>query len=74
MSKPFRAIYENGVFRPLESIEGLNDRSTVHLRFETSPAGSGFLSDLAGMWTEQEAEEIEALIEAVFEKVDSREW
>jgi predicted DNA-binding antitoxin AbrB/MazE fold protein len=74
MVRQVRAIYENGVFRPLEALHGLPDRSAVRLRVEEAPVDGGLLSELAGRWSREEAEEIEALIEAEFEQVDPREW
>lgn len=74
MGISIRAIYENGVFRPLEALEGLPERTAVRLRVEEVPVDSGQLSDLAGLWSAKEADEIGALIEAEFEQVDPREW
>lgn len=74
MVRLIRAIYENGVFRPLDALDGLLDRSAVRLRVEEVPANGGRLSDFAGSWKADEAEEIEAMIEAEFEQVDPREW
>lgn len=68
MVRIIRAIYEKGVFRPLESIEGLPDRANVRLQIETSPTGPApRLSDFAGIC---EADEIAAIIEAEFERID----
>ena len=74
MVRLVRAIYEDGVFRPLETVLGLPDRSAVSLRVESIPADGGHLSDFAGRWCPEEAEQIEALIDAEFEQVDPREW
>ena len=74
MVRLVRAIYENGVFRPLEALDGLLDRSAVRLRVEEVAVDGGRLSDFAGMWKPEEADEIGALIEAEFEQVDPREW
>jgi predicted DNA-binding antitoxin AbrB/MazE fold protein len=74
MVRLVRAIYENGVFRPLEALDGLPDRSAVSLRVEAISTDGGRLSDYAGRWSRVEAEQIEARIEAEFEQVDPREW
>lgn len=74
MGRLVRAIYENGVFRPLDALDDIPDRSAVNLHVEAVSDGGGCLSDFAGRWDREEAEEIEALIEAEFEKVDPREW
>jgi predicted DNA-binding antitoxin AbrB/MazE fold protein len=74
MGRSVRAIYENGVFRPLEALEGLPKRCAVHLRVEEVPVDGRRLSEFTGLWGREEADEIEALIEAEFEQVDPHEW
>ena len=75
MVRIVRAIYEKGVFRPLESVEGLPDRASVRLQIETTPTGSAArLSDFAGIWDASEVDEIAAIIEAEFERIDERDW
>lgn len=65
-----RAIYEKGVFRPLDAVEGLPDRTNVQLQIETLPTGPvPRLSDFAGIWDAAEADEIAAIIEAEFKHV-----
>jgi len=74
MGRLVRAIYENGIFRPLEALEGLADRTAVRLRVEETPVNGGRLSDFAGLWTAADADEIGALIETEFEQADPHEW
>ena len=74
MIRKIRAIYEEGVFRPLDSLKELPDRTTVQLHVETVARDGGRLSDFAGLWTEQEADEVAALVEAEFERIDPRDW
>jgi predicted DNA-binding antitoxin AbrB/MazE fold protein len=74
MVRTVRAIYEEGVFRPLESLEGLADRTTVRLRVETSPGDGARLSDFAGLWNAAEADAIAAVTEAEIDRIDPREW
>jgi predicted DNA-binding antitoxin AbrB/MazE fold protein len=74
MVRLVRAIYENGVFRPLDALQGLPDQTAVRLRVEEVAVDGGRLSDFAGRWKPEEADEIGALIEAEFEQVDPREW
>jgi len=69
MVRMVRTISENGVFRPLEALDGFPDRSAVSLRLEPITTDGGCLSDFAAPWNVDEAEEIEALIEAEFERV-----
>jgi len=96
MVRTIRAIFDKGVFRPLESLEGLPDQTPVRLRIEApdggggrlsdfsglvggslvalGDGGGGRLSDFSGLWTEQEADEVAAIVEAEFEQVDTRDW
>jgi predicted DNA-binding antitoxin AbrB/MazE fold protein len=74
MVRSVRAVYENGVFRPLERLEGLAERATVRLRVETPSAEGGRLSEFAGRWTGEEADEIASLIDAEFERVNPSDW
>lgn len=74
MVRTIRAIFDKGVFRPLESLEGLPDQTPVRLRIEAPDGGGGRLSDFSGLWTEQEADEVAAIVEAEFEQVDTRDW
>jgi len=74
MVKLVSAVYENGVFRPLEAVEGIPDKSAVRLRVEApSPAG-GTLDEFSGRWTAEEADEVGAIIEREFGRVDPSEW
>lgn len=68
------AIFENGVFRPLEALPGLGDKVTVRLRVEEVTSRDGTLADFCGIWTKEEADAFEKLIEGEFEKVDPRDW
>ena len=74
MVRLVRAIFENGVFRPLDGLEGLPERCAVRLRVETVSADGGRLCDHAGLWNPEDADEIAALIESEFEQIDAREW
>lgn len=74
MVRSIRAIYANGLFHPLDALDGLPDCATVTLTVEDAPAPTGMLADFAGRWTVEDADRIAALIEEEFERVDSREW
>jgi predicted DNA-binding antitoxin AbrB/MazE fold protein len=74
MVRSVRAIYENGVFRPLELFDGLPERSAVNLRVEEIDGSHGTLADFAGRWTAQDADCIAAIIEAEFERINPNDW
>ncbi len=73
MTRKCRAIYEEGVFRPLEPIVGLPEHRAVELVVRESPSRKSFLS-LAGRLSAKEADRMTALIEQEFEQIDPREW
>lgn len=76
MVRHIRAIFENGVFRPIEGLNGLRDHAAVRLRVEEeeSPTWGGTLADFAGRWNAADADQIAAVIKAEFERIDEREW
>lgn len=75
MIRRLRAVYENGLFRPLEPVEGLAEHTPVSLRVQDETAGDSTpLSAFAGIWTAEEADAMAALIEREFGQVDPREW
>ncbi len=75
MVRSIRAIYESGVFRPLEDLSGLPDRTPVQLRVEEVNGSMKTLADFAGRWSAVDADAIAAIIEREFERVidDPRE-
>jgi predicted DNA-binding antitoxin AbrB/MazE fold protein len=74
MVRSVRAIYENGVFRPLESFEAPPERTAVRLRVEDVASNGAKLCDYAGLWSAEDADQIAGIIKAEFERVDPREW
>lgn len=74
MVRSVRAIYENGVFRPLELLDGLPERSAVSLRVEEIDSSHGTLADFAGRWSAQDADRIAAIIETEFERINPNDW
>jgi len=74
MVRRLRAVYENGLFRPLETVQGLADQTPVRLRVEECKDDASELSEFAGIWSAEEADEVSALIDQEFGRVDRREW
>lgn len=64
MSQEFDAIYERGVFRPLERVD-LPEQAKVHLQIQD--AGEGVPASLANEASAQKAE-----IQKLLDRVDSR--
>ena len=73
MTKTLEAVYENGVFRPLERPEGIPEHGHVTLTV-MSEAQRSSLADLAGCISPDDAQEMRAIVEREFERVDLREW
>lgn len=73
MKDTLRAVFENGVFRPLRRPKGLAERREVTLTVAVDEEPSS-LADLAGRISQDDAREMREIIEREFERVDPREW
>jgi hypothetical protein len=75
MTRTFKAIFENGILRPLQPLEGVPERAPVNVTMETTdaPARPGIL-DCAGTLPDKDAAEMLKVIEDEFEQVDERDW
>ncbi len=73
VTRKCRAVYEEGVFRPLEPVKGL--REFLEVELVVAPIKKQYpLAAFAGCWQVKEADEALALIEREFESIDPREW
>lgn len=73
MTMRLKAVYENGVFRPLTRPEGIAEHGRVMLTI-TAEEHPTSLADLAGRISADDAQEMRAIVEREFERVDLREW
>lgn len=73
MKETLKAVFENGVFRPLRRPKGLAERCEVTLTV-TVEEGASSLADFAGRISSDDAQQMREVIEREFERVDSREW
>ncbi len=73
MTKTLEAVYENGVFRPLKRPDGIAEHGRVTLTVTTDEKPSS-LADLAGRISADDAEDMRAIVEREFERVDLSEW
>lgn len=74
MTRTINAIYEGGVLRPLESLEGIADHARVKLTVESvDPAGNG-LADCVGTLSDEDAAEMRRIVDGEFEQVNASEW
>ena len=80
-----KAIYENGVFRPLQPMSGVQEREEVHMMIRpqgrsgliaptvTGAEAQAILDQFAGSLSAEEADEMTKAIEAEFERVEGDE-
>lgn len=68
------AIYENGVLRPLYALKGLAEHSKVKITIAAADAVTHSLAEFAGILSNDEAQELQQLIENEFEQVDLNGW
>lgn len=73
MKETLRAVFENGVFRPLKRPKGLAERREVTLTV-TAEEGPSSLADFGGRISLDDAQEMRDVVEREFERVDPREW
>lgn len=67
------AIYENGVLRPLETLEGLAERTRVKITIESEQSSQHPLLPFAGILSDNEAA-LQLAIADEFGKIDPNAW
>ena len=73
MRKTLEAVYENGVFRPIERPDGIAEHRQVTLTVTIEDRPLSF-ADVSGCMSADDAEEMRAIVEREFEPVDLRVW
>lgn len=74
MIKTVEAVYENGVLRPLEPLEGVGEHCRVKVTVETVEPPRHPLADCIGILPTEDAEQMQHIIESEFEEVNLNEW
>lgn len=74
MVKTIHAIYEHGVLKPLEPIEGVGENTEVEITIVTKEFKRHPLDEICGIMPKEDAEEMLKIIEEEFEKVNPDEW
>jgi len=74
MTRTIDAIYEDGILRPLQALEGLPDHAQVRVTVEGVTKPRHPLADCIGILPDDDAAELLEIMEREFEQVDSREW
>ncbi len=74
MTQRFDALYEKGVLRPLQPLEGFADRTEVTLSVLSARAAPRDWKACVGTLPDDDAAELRTIVEAEFARVDSDEW
>ena len=74
MTQVIEAIYENGVLRPTEPLEGIREHERVTLSVSAPRATKPSILDCFGIMPDEDAEEMRRIIEAEFDQIDPDEW
>jgi len=74
MRQTFEAIYENGVLRPVQPLEGIAQHSKLKVTVEVEEERRHPLADCIGILPDEDAAEMLRIIEDEFEKVNLSEW
>ena len=74
MTRSIEALYEDGVLRPLEPLDGLAEHSRVRLTLELGDTIAHPLTECIGTLPDEDAEDMLRIIEAEFEKIDLDAW
>jgi len=74
MTKTIHAIYEHGILRPLEPIEGIMENSEVEVTVSVEKEASHPILRFAGILNDEEADEMMKVVEEEFERVNMDEW
>ena len=74
MTKTIHAIYEHGILRPLEPIEGLRENTEVEVTIAVKQKELSPILRFAGILSEEEANKMLRIVEEEFERVNLDEW
>jgi predicted DNA-binding antitoxin AbrB/MazE fold protein len=74
MTQTIEAIYENGILRPIQPLEGVAERSRVRVTVEAAERAPHPLADCLGILPDEDAEEMRRIIEDEFERVNPDDW
>lgn len=74
MHETFDAVYENGVFRPLEPVPQIDEHCRVKITVDVDESPKLTVHDCVGIMPDADAKELQEIISDEFEKVDLNEW
>jgi len=74
MTRTISAVYEGGILRPLESLDGIAEHAQLKVTVETvEPADNG-LADCIGILPDEDAADMRRIVADEFEQVNLGEW
>ena len=73
-TQTIEAIYEEGVLRPLQALEGLAEHARVKITINCEESLPHPLLQFAGILSDEEAEELQSAIADEFGKIDPHGW
>ena len=73
MTRTLEAVYENGVLRPLQPLDGAREHSQWTVTLEPAMR-QPTLAGCIGIMPDDDAQEMIKIIEEEFEQVDLNEW
>lgn len=74
MPKTINAVYEHGVFRPLEPLKDIVENTEVEVTFSVKKEIPHPILRFAGILGEEEADRMMKEVEEEFEKINPDEW
>ena len=74
MTRTVEAVYEGGVLRPLQALEGIAEHTRVRVTVETPGSRGNGLSACIGLLPDEDAADLLRIIADEFEQVDVRDW
>ena len=74
MTRTINAVYENGLLRPLQPLDGFAEHAQVKLTIETVTPASNGLTDCIGILPDEDAAEMRQIVESEFEQVNLSDW
>ena len=73
-TQTIEAIYEDGVLRPLQTLTGIAEHSKVKIIIEYQQTPPHPLLQFAGILSDEEAAQLQSVIDQEFEQIDSNGW
>jgi len=74
MTQTVDAVYEKGVLRPTQPLEGIREHSKVKITVLSAEDRPHPLTDCIGILPDEDAAEMIRIVEQEFERADPSEW